>query len=104
MIASVASPLAPSTTGTILQVDGGMANLRLDKDDRVDLSDGWIGMAAGLGQVRVGPGADDSGGPFRLISFGEEVVGPFQRHEAARVPRSSKNLTCVRDADGVVGG
>ena len=28
-IASVASPLAPSTTGTILQVDGGMANLRL---------------------------------------------------------------------------
>ena len=28
-IASVASPLAASTTGTILQVDGGMACLRL---------------------------------------------------------------------------
>src|SRR3954471_5071152 len=53
-------------------------------------------------QVRVGPGADDAGGPRRLIFLGEQVVGAFQRHEAARMAGGTEDLARVADADGVV--
>ena len=59
--------------------------------------------AHSVGEVGVGPGADDAGRPLGLVAAGEQVVGALQGHEAARVPRRPEDLTRVRDAHGVVG-
>ena len=55
-------------------------------------------------QVRVGPGADDPRRPRGLVLPGEQMVGAFERDEAAGVAGRAEDLAGVGDADGVVGG
>jgi hypothetical protein len=57
-----------------------------------------------LGEVRVDPGADDSGSSFGLIPSGEEVVGALEGHETTRVSRRPEDHAGVRDTHCVVGG
>ena len=57
-----------------------------------------------LAEVCVRPGADDSARPMCLATRCEQVIGAFQRDEAARVTGQPEYLARVLDADGVVGG
>src|SRR4051812_36672651 len=50
-----------------------------------------------IDEVGIGPGADDPGSAGGLVPPEEQVVGAFQGHEAARMPRGAEDLARIRN-------